>query len=144
MRRKILSAAVLVLLSFSGYCFFQQSADKKPGPEKQMTGGQQQPSEEIFAPQAGEAHTETAVPAAILPDGNATLNLSPGSRTYLPPPQAPAEVTYLLQKSENKERTLMPGITYRSGEGINIAMDEDEKIQIRRDSTYHSKEVQIM
>jgi hypothetical protein len=73
-----------------------------------------------------------------------TLKLSPPEEDYLSTSRPNVEFSCSLKK-DNKERIILPGVTYKSGEGVNVKLDdEQETIQIKRDSTYHPNEYQVV
>jgi hypothetical protein len=125
-----------------GVCLGLQKSYREAATIEKPLPGAEKPTNEILAiPQVGETAKDTDTPTGYASASHGTMRLDT-SRHYTPsvPPQ---EVSF-SQKREIKERTLMPGVTYQSGEGISMAVDEDEKVLIRRDNTYRSKEVQVM
>lgn len=86
----------------------------------------------------------TAVSTETTEETSATMKLSDvRGLNDINTADTPADVSYSIKK-DTKERTIMPGVKYKSGEGINMAVDEDEKIQIRRDNTYGSRQYQVL
>jgi len=72
------------------------------------------------------------------------LKLAPQEVDYLSAARPDVDFSYSITK-ENKKRTILPGVTYQSGEGVNVKLDnEQETIQINRDSTYHNNQYQVL
>ena len=72
-----------------------------------------------------------------------TLELGAPADTYASDSSFPEDYSYTLT-NKAKEHKIMPGVTYKSGEGLTVKLDdEQESIQLKRDSTYHPKEYQL-
>lgn len=134
-------AAICIILLFGVCLGLQRSYRETAAIEKPLPDTENNTNEVSTIQQAVETNKETVTPAGPASDESVTMQLA-SARNHTPSPTAQPEISF-SQKRENKERTLMPGVTYQAGEGINMALDEDEKILIRRDGTYR-KEVQVM
>lgn len=140
MRKKLLAALVLLVVCGVLYLLRPKGDDKMPAAEN--PAGESPPVAETTVRQTAEpAINIKAVTIGEPAEAKATLRLSPAAHTYSSVEQVQPEVSY-SQRRNNDERTLTPGVTYKPGEGINVKVDEDEKIQIGRDR-YRSGEYQV-
>lgn len=91
----------------------------------------------VGKPPSAPAHVPAGVenlpaPAAEPRTGRMEMSSSPPS--FAPTPSAPATLSYSLKK-ENSERTILPGVTYSPGQGVNIkTANTNETVQIKRDA----------
>lgn len=136
----LLAAMVLLVICGVWYLLLPKSEKKTPAAENPAV--ESQPAVETPVPQTTETAIIEEVNTEEPAEENATLRLSPASHTYLPVERTQPEVSYSQKKNHNA-RKITPGVTYKPGEGINVKVDEDEKIQIGRDSTYRSGEYQV-
>jgi len=132
-----LLAIVLALLT-AAFLFVQAGFFAVQGPPPSP------PAAEPAAAPPAPAAAETPSPAAS-GTRSGQMKLADKPKAFEPGPPVDADYSYTLRKNGG-EREILPGVTIMSGtKGVSIkTADKDETIQIKRDSTNSTSDIQVM